>query len=119
MKLRTKSLVFGICLLLFLAWPVAALAYTYVFHIPLKVQNVVPSEVSRASKGIFVTINDANNNIVGSKNVPFQIQQNGDTTVTVEVETTAPGKTYLIEWSASGFDPQKSTIRLQGTLPNQ
>lgn len=121
MKIKTRKTVFTVCVVLLLAWPVLALAATYIFNVPVTLQGVDPDALSRVSKfNVEVTVYDANNNSVGNAMQNAAPPQLGNQTVKVKVTTSAPGKSYrarLLDAGQVGADTQKSTLTYTGTLP--
>jgi hypothetical protein len=120
-KIRTRKTILTLCVALLLAWPVVALAVTYIFNVPITLQNVDPDALSRVSKfNVRVDVFDANNNSLGSGTQNAAPPQMGNQTVKVKVTTSAPGKSYrvqLLDSSVIGADAQKSTLTTTGTLP--
>lgn len=121
MKIMTRKKILTLCVALLLAWPVVALAVTYIFSVPVTLQNVDPDALSRVSKfGVRVDVLDANNNSLGSGMQNAAPLQMGNQTVKVKVTTSAPGRSYkvqLLDASQVGADSQKSTLTATGTLP--
>lgn len=120
MRIRLKTLILGILVVLLAAWPVAAFAYTYVFKIPIKVQNVGPNDVGRVFKDSTVSaqVLDASGNVIASRSVQYQFQ-NGDQTLTIQVDTNFPGVKYRVHLDGPPqlMDTSQSIRVREGTLP--
>ena len=112
---------FTVCVALLFAWPVVALAVTYIFAVPLTLQSFDLDALSRVKKlDVTAEVYDANNNILGSGSTSALPAQLGSKTVKVKVTTSSPGKSYRVRALGApemGADTQKSTLITTGTLP--
>ena len=117
MKMRTRSLLFAICAALLLIWPAVALAYTYTFKVPVKVQNVGDDRGSKAPIAkVDVTLYDANGTQVGNGGQTITLYD-GDQTATVTINTAAQATSYQvrIDGGPTQADQSKSTLTLPRT----
>ena len=115
MTIRSRGFLFAVCVALLLAWPAVALAYTYIFNIPVEIKNLSSTDLNRTHK-VNVTVYGEGGAALTSTGTSFTLQP-GTKTITLEVNTTAPARSYKIQLDGYGADQANSILTLQKNLP--